>query len=301
MHGRDFQHPISLNEPTYLSYLVHGRTYTKAPSLPTDQVSETACQGEWVEYEKDHPLNHMVAYYDEIHLKTVSMVVEDGEIIDQNHQWSLPCPYEAGQCYAEGRTYVWNTTDADYCPVAVVKEFLGHRLHANISDPNAPQDQHQAEAIVSSEVGEKIRIRPMGPISQCGHVVMATNIKDMFLFPITEANRQGDLILDNRDLVFNRPIHPSEVDLRKYIANRDEYLYFDITSQAEKEFDTILHQDCLHRQDEARKAHFFEQGLPGYQPFLLQDGVFSTRYRGDHLLPMHGSYCTPRFHRQVLQ
>ena len=54
-------------------------------------------------------------------------------------------------------------------------------------------------------------------------------------------------------------------------------MYFDITSQAEREFDAILHQDCLHRQDEARKAHFFEQGLPGYQPFLLQDGVFSTR------------------------
>ena len=83
--------------------------------------------------------------------------------------------------------------------------------------------------------------------------------------------------MDNRDRVFERLIHPSEVDLRKYVANRDEYLYFDITSQAERDFDTILHQDCLHRQDEARKAHFFEQELPGYQPFLLQDGVFSKR------------------------
>ena len=49
--------------------------------------------------------------------------------------------------------------------------------------------QREAEAIFSSEVGEKIRIRPMGPISQCGRVVMATNIEDMFLFPMTEANR----------------------------------------------------------------------------------------------------------------
>ena len=81
--------------------------------------------------------------------------------------------------------------------------------------------------------------------------------------------------MDNRDCVFDRPIHPSEVDLRKYIANRDNYLYFDITSQVE--FNTILHQDCLCHQDEAKKAHFYEQGLPGYQPFLLQDGVFSTR------------------------
>ena len=85
------------------------------------------------------------------------------------------------------------------------------------------------------------------------------------------------MLADNRGQVFTRKIHPSEVDLRKYIANWDEYLYFEITSQAEQEFDTILHQDCLRRQNEAWKAHFFEQGLPGYQPFLLQDGAFSTR------------------------
>ena len=68
MHGRDFERPIFLDEPTNVTYMVHGRTYTKEPSLPTDQVSETACQGEWIEYEEGHPLNHMVAHYDEVHL-----------------------------------------------------------------------------------------------------------------------------------------------------------------------------------------------------------------------------------------
>ena len=105
----------------------------------------------------------------------------------------------------------------------------------------------------------------------------ATNIEDMFLFPILETDKKGRMLADNRGQVFTRKIQPSEVDLRKYIANRDEYLYCDITLQAEREFDTILHQDCLRRQDEAPKAHFFEHGLPGYQPFLLQDGAFSTR------------------------
>ena len=167
MQGRDFEQPIFLDEPTYVSYMVHHRTYTKEPSLPTDQVSETACQGEWVEYEEGHPLNHMVAYYDEVHLRTVDMVVESGKIIDKEHQWSLPCPWEAGQCHAEGRTYIWNITEPDYCQV---------RLYANISNPDVPQSPHQAEAIVSSEAGEKIWIRPAGPLSQCGRVVTA-NIK----------------------------------------------------------------------------------------------------------------------------
>ena len=130
----------------------------------------------------------MVVCYVEIHLWTVSMVVEDWVIVDQSHQRSLACPWEAGQCHAKGRTYIWNLTEPDYCQVAVIKEFPGHRLHANLSDPDAPQGQHQAEAIVSSETEEKIRIQIMGPISQWGRVMTATNIKDMFLFPITETN-----------------------------------------------------------------------------------------------------------------
>ena len=173
----------------------------------------------------------MVAYYDELHLRTVNMVVEDGKVVHKDRQWFLPCPWEAGQCHEEGQTYIWNVTEPDYCPVAVGKEFLGHRLHANVSSPDGSLDSHQAEAIVSSEVGEKIRIRPTGPLSQCGQVVTATNIEDMFLFPILETNEQGRVLADNRGQVFTWKIHPSEVDLRKYIANRDEYLYFDITSQ----------------------------------------------------------------------
>ena len=98
----------------------------------------------------------------------------------------------------------------------------------------------------------------------------------MFLFPVLETDDKGRMLTDNREQVFTRKIHPSEVDIRKYITNRDEYLYYDITSQAEQKFDTILHEDCLRRQDEARKAHFFEHGLPGYQPFLLQDGARAT-------------------------
>ena len=277
MHGPTFERPLFLDEPNYIKYLVAGRTYTKGPSLPTDLVSEIACQGNWFEYEKDQPLSHMVAYYDVIRVHTVPLVMEDGVVIDQTHQLTLPCPWENGQCHAEGRAYLWNVTQPDYCPVAVVREFQGHRLYANLSDPDTTHGQRLGEAVVSSGTEEKIRIRPIGSSSQCGRVVTTTNVEDMYLFPLTEADSQGDLITDNRDQAFSRPIHPSEVDLRKYIANRDEYLYFDITSQAEKEFDAILHQDCLRRQEEARKAHFFEHGLPGYQPFLLRDGVFSTR------------------------
>ena len=138
LHGKDFHQPILVDEPNYITYMVYGRTYTKAPVLPTDQVLETACQGEWLEYKANHPLHHMVTYYDELHLRTVNMVVEDGKVVDKDRQWSLPCRWEAGQCHAEGHTYIWNITGPNYCPVAVVKEFLGHRLHANVSRPDGP-------------------------------------------------------------------------------------------------------------------------------------------------------------------
>ena len=276
MHGRDLNFSITMDEPTQVSYMVRGRTYIKPPSLPTDQVSETACQGEWEEYDQGHPLNHMVAYYDLFMLQTVTLVVEGDEVVDQRNQWTLPYKWVDGQCHAEGRTYIWNTTGSGYCQVALVREFLGHRLHTNVSEPGFLQDPQKAEAVVSAEGNEKIRLQPLGPSSQCRRVVKVTNVEDMFLFPIMESDEQGNIVLDNRDMVFTREIHPSEVDLRKYIANPDEYLYHDITSQAEREFDTILHQDCLRQQDEAREDHFIEQGLPGYQPFLLQNGIFST-------------------------
>ena len=195
-----------------------------------------------------------MAFYDELHLQTVTLVVEDDKVIDKDRQLSLPCPWNDGHCHAEGLTYLWNVTGPEYCPVAVVKEFLGHRLHANVSHSGDSSDSHLAEAIVSAEVEEKIRIQPTGPVSQCGRVVTSTNIEDMFLFPILETDDKGRVLTDNRDQVFERRIHPGEVDLRKYIANRDEYLYYDITSQAEREFDTILHQDCLRRQDEAAEG-----------------------------------------------
>ena len=43
MHGKDFHQAILVDEPNYITYMVYGRTYTKAPSLQTDQVLETAC------------------------------------------------------------------------------------------------------------------------------------------------------------------------------------------------------------------------------------------------------------------
>ena len=62
MHGKDFHQAILVDQPNYITYMANRHTYTKAPSLPTDQVSETACQGECFEYEANHPLNHMIAY-----------------------------------------------------------------------------------------------------------------------------------------------------------------------------------------------------------------------------------------------
>ena len=82
MHGKDFSRPILLDELNYITYLVYGRTFTQAPALPTDQVSDIACQGEWYEYQADQPFNHIVTFYDELHLQTVTLVVEGGTVID---------------------------------------------------------------------------------------------------------------------------------------------------------------------------------------------------------------------------
>ena len=48
--------PSWLDEPNYVTYLVYGRTYHPGSCiLPTDQVSDIACQGEWFEYKPNQP------------------------------------------------------------------------------------------------------------------------------------------------------------------------------------------------------------------------------------------------------
>ncbi len=98
MQGRNLSYPISLNEPTHVSYRAHGRTYTKAPLLPTDHLSETVCQGEWLEYVKGQPFYHMVAYFDKLHLHTTSLMIEHEAVVDQNRLGQGNCC-----CHAPGK------------------------------------------------------------------------------------------------------------------------------------------------------------------------------------------------------
>ena len=93
-----------------------------------------------------------------------------------------------------------------------------------------------------------------------------------------------------------RKIHPSEVDLRKYIANRDEYLYHDITSHG-REFDTILQIACGDRT--AWKAHFFEHGLPTFPPSRW--GLLYVIWGNQLQVPMYVQNCASCFRFQVLQ
>ena len=125
MHGQNFEEEITLEEPgTWPS----ARLATRLDSR-TKYTYETACQGKLYEYKANEPLYHVVAFYDEVLVRTVQLYLEKDEVVDQDHQWTLPCSWAAGQCQANGLAYVWNTTKPDYCPVFLVKEFLGERLH----------------------------------------------------------------------------------------------------------------------------------------------------------------------------
>ena len=268
--------PLELNEPAQLRYLTEGHTFVKW-GLPTDAHYQVGCAGTTREPYKGYPMPRVVATFDTVTIRNVSLYEEEGRMVDQERQRRLPCEWLDGYCRAEGISYTWSVEDPQYCEVALVKEFEGHRLLANASEEHDVLTTRNVKAIVSLGSTEKIRLRDEGPNSQCGRVVIKTNLPGIFLYPLQETDPQGNIIVDNHRSAFSRKIHPSEVELEKYIANRDEFLYYDITAQAEREFDALLHQECLRRQEEAKKAHFFEQGMPGYQPFLLQDGIFSTR------------------------
>ena len=175
----------------------------------------------------------------------------------------------------------------------IAPSLVVHHEHTNVVSPSDISSAHRSfsrgySATMTTPAASATLVHPeTGPLSQtyfdrsaAVRLPSSQAGDERTLPPVSEVSPRRNPRPIVARLPISRPPRRPPAHHRhppSYIANREEYLYFDITSQAEKEFDAILHQDCLHRQDEARKAHFFEQGLPGYQPFLLQDGVFSTR------------------------
>ena len=86
----------------------------------------------------------------------------------QVHQWTVP----RGRTDLHLEDYGKRVLSGGLGP----RVSLGHRLHANVSDPGSLQDPQRAETVVSAEGNEKICLRPTGPSSQCGRVVIVTNV-----------------------------------------------------------------------------------------------------------------------------
>ena len=159
--------PIAINEPVQFQYLARGRTYIKL-RLPKDTTYQVGCYGETFKPYTGFPMQHVTAYLDPVALRMTKINVEGEDVVDLDCQRRLPCHWNEGQCRAEGITYLWNVTDPQYCPVAVVKEFQGQQVEANASSSPDTRNVCEVQAIVSADGVEKIRVHNEGQASQCG-------------------------------------------------------------------------------------------------------------------------------------
>ena len=159
--------PLAINEPVQLQYLARGRTYIKL-GLPKDTTYQVSCYGETLEPYTGFPMHRVTAYLDPVALRMTKINVEGEDVVDLDCQRRLPCHWIEGQCRAEGITYLWNVTDPQYCPVAVVKEFQGQQVEANASASPDTRNARKVQAIVSTDRVEKIWVPDEGQTSQCG-------------------------------------------------------------------------------------------------------------------------------------
>ena len=125
---KQLSQPLTLSEPVQFHYLARGRMYVKL-GLPTDATYQIGCYGETFKAYTGLPMPQITVYLDRVTLKTAKLYIKGGEVVDHDHQRRLPYTWVDGHCPEEGVTFLWNVTDPQYCPVAVVNEFLGQ-------DPN---------------------------------------------------------------------------------------------------------------------------------------------------------------------
>ena len=162
----------------------------------------------------------------EVKLTTGELMIRGttGEAIVYTSQQILDCPGKAEACVNKGFTAYWKyPVGQDACMWAIARRTRG--LEVSVGK----------QRVYMSNDGSMIRLVKKESLSVCGTVVHATNYDKLLLVTI---ERSAD---------FKKTLHPHEMSIITYSNMKDAFLYGVLTQQITKEFQRILHEDCLQR------------------------------------------------------
>lgn len=205
---------------------------------------------------RDDWLSHAVVHEKAfITLSNETLIVgKDQQVLAFQDQLRLPCRAPEQACMVEQGTYVWTYT-TEWCPLALLRTVTG----SEVSNPDK-------DKVFMSSDGSLTRLIHQGLVQHCSTPMISTNYPDIFL--LDEALHS--------EHQFHRKIRPAEIDLSKYINNRDDFLYSQLSQALSKEFEHLLVSHC---QDQGRPRPLFflnHHAQPDLSTWSLGNGSFAT-------------------------
>ena len=185
---------------------------------------------------------------------------EDGSLIAFYDNKRVRAKLNDLQATAGVTTYVWEAPDENYCPLYLVKTFVG-----NIITTNSTNDQ-----VIASTDGQAIRLIKRTTEIECNRHVYSTNYPQIFLYPANDISGTA-----RRDL-FTEKLPKGEAQLSVYITNRDDTLYHKLHSEIKREYQAVWADECYRRYKDVKLEHFLAREFPGFYTYSLGGNNFLT-------------------------
>ena len=104
---------------------------------------------------------------------------------------------------------------------------------------------------------------------ECDQTFLTTNYQDLMVRKIMVNGVQ------DRDLV-SRELPKDELKLSTFITNRDDYVYHTITRNLQREFSSVLSDECKENLRKTKTERFLERQLPGLHTYRLGGSNYLT-------------------------
>ena len=258
--GRAYEIPI--NTRTEIPYFAYGSA-TAYVGLEGNQIS---CSGGSITID-GKVIHHMVMYVTEEILyrdeKFVTREDEDGVIAHYDNV-RLTCPFEDEWCVGGDTTYVWRIPAKKHCPLYHVRNFVGQIVKHEITGLTI-----QAKKVVMSTDHSHVRFIIQGEKIECDQTFYTTNYPDLM---VRKTMINGAI---DRELV-TRKMPKDELKLSNFITNRDDYVYHSMTRALQREFSSVIRDECRETLRKTKTEHFLERQIPGLHTYRLGGSNYLT-------------------------
>ena len=243
------QHTVHKEGLTIISYTPVGKDYRS-------DGGEIECVGEETFINGKKYTNTVISVQLMIRLKKEDIWYTPAtkELHAFNSQLLLPCPENQRFCETQEFTFVWTVQPESKCMMAELRTFQADEIKSVTG----------ATVIIATDKSMNRFVKKSKTIKCYKEVYRTENEK---IFVQIESKDDSDQWRD---------IHTSEISMTAYTQHREEFLYYHITTQMRKEFQTLLLEDCRRQHDFQKILSRAEHSSPGVQTWHLGNGTFGT-------------------------